>query len=660
MIRVALRVLLTTAAVACIASVATAVPIPPNVPVTGALPNRQNEEQAWICPTDTNIIVTNHRDFRLGYRQIGLGRSIDGGASWTDSLIKPGYQIFPWQSDPVMTVNNAGDFIICHLDFDPNGNNNLSLAAFLVSHDKGLTWNGPTTVEPDPGEYFEDKQFITCDRTGGLYEGNIYISWTRFYSASPNKMVFARSTNNALTFDDTIPVGPSFTTTCAGGPFDAGQFSQPLVGKDGAIYVFWMGYDVDSSAGCAIYDAIRVNKSVDGGTTWQGDKYIHHVDGWNTAAGSIGIYSMPVTDADIGSGPHAGSLYLQYRDTVPGPPHNSDIVFQRSLDTGHTWSPPYRVNDDPTGVAVDQFHNWMVCNKDGYLASIWYDQRTDPAHFKFDVFAAYSYDGGTTWTSNHRVSSVSIDPGRLAIASSEAIAQGYVPPVPVVGGVLTPLAGRIAEYIALSCVGDKLVAVWTDTRVADQDVYSAHWYLPLTDPRLIYPLAGETVDSTAPGLLWATAWKETEDLYRLQISSDPGFGSTVRDQFVSATTFNDPLTGVGPGLYYWRLKAYKVPGGVPAESTVFSAPGSFRLAAPPCVCTCHADPMCDGQTDILDVVGVVNAAFRGQPAQVDAGCPKSREDVDCNGVVDVLDVVKMVNVAFRGANAATEFCDPCA
>ncbi|MBI3872081.1 MAG: SBBP repeat-containing protein [candidate division Zixibacteria bacterium] len=78
-----------------------------------------------------------------------------------------------------------------------------------------------------------------------------------------------------------------------------------------------------------------------------------------------------------------------------------------------------------------------------------------------------------------------------------------------------------------------------------------------------------------------------------------------------------------------------------------------------CGCPCHADPKCDGQTDILDVVGVINVAFRGQVEQVDPNCPKSREDVDCGGFVDIVDVVHMVNVAFRGNDAATEFCHPC-
>ncbi|MBI3872688.1 MAG: hypothetical protein HY304_06400 [candidate division Zixibacteria bacterium] len=78
-----------------------------------------------------------------------------------------------------------------------------------------------------------------------------------------------------------------------------------------------------------------------------------------------------------------------------------------------------------------------------------------------------------------------------------------------------------------------------------------------------------------------------------------------------------------------------------------------------CGCTCHADPQCDGQTDILDVIQTVNVAFRGQPAITDPGSTKERTDTDCSGATDVVDVVKIVNVAFRAADPAGEFCNPC-
>jgi hypothetical protein len=34
-------------------------------------------------------------------------------------------------------------------------------------------------------------------------------------------------------------------------------------------------------------------------------------------------------------------------------------------------------------------------------------------------------------------------------------------------------------------------------------------------------------------------------------------------------------------------------------------------------------------------------------------------DVNCDSATDIVDVVKVVNVAFRNSPAAQEFCDPC-
>ncbi len=79
-----------------------------------------------------------------------------------------------------------------------------------------------------------------------------------------------------------------------------------------------------------------------------------------------------------------------------------------------------------------------------------------------------------------------------------------------------------------------------------------------------------------------------------------------------------------------------------------------------CNCGCLGDPACDGSTDILDVVGTVNVAFRNVAAYTMLTCQGlARTDTDCSGATDVIDVVHMVNVAFRNGNPATEFCSPC-
>lgn len=81
-----------------------------------------------------------------------------------------------------------------------------------------------------------------------------------------------------------------------------------------------------------------------------------------------------------------------------------------------------------------------------------------------------------------------------------------------------------------------------------------------------------------------------------------------------------------------------------------------------CNCDCHADPMCDGFHDVLDVVLAIDVAFRGHVPFRDASCPRhgsdiaGRSDVDCSGTTDIADVVRMIDVVFRGANRESTIC----
>lgn len=693
----------------------TAAPIPTNVRVSWPQEHSQNEEQVWICPQDTSVILTIHRNLALGYRQVSLGRSENGGALFVDTFVNFSFQHFTHQSDPMLTVTSSGDYVIAYLDFaDPIIPEDSSCITVARSTDCGESWTGPYTVEGGIGNYFEDKPFSTSDRTGGPFDGSVYVAWFRFTIDTSSRIMFAASPDGGANWNDTVPIASDQNTSCYG-MISSGGMPQPLVGADGSVYVFFWGQSVDSSSGCSIFQTISAVKSLDGGATWQTPRIITRVDAGRWIEGNLAVYSQPTTDADITSGPHRGNLYLQYRDTAEIAPFDSDILFQRSLDTGHTWSVPFRVNDDPVGIDVDQFHNWMVANDEGILVSIWYDQRLDPFHYDFDVYAAYSFDGGETWTANNRITSQTIDQDQFASAQTaqDWAAPGSAPGVPVMSSVM---AGKFAEYIGVSSIGDKVFAVWTDTRDGDQDVWGAGWYLFLTEPRLLAPVDGKSA-AGCDSLWWATGWKEDQDLYRLQISADPAFSNVLIDDYVADNRYNLNSLGLSNGSYYWRVKNFRAPGGVVAESTSFSIVAWFSIAdsdqdcvndgvdncpalansdqadqdldgvgdlcdnclqvsnpdqfdddndgvgdACECACDCHADPACDQViADVVDVVNTINVSFRGASPIIDPNpnCPFESADVNCDNVTNVVDVVKTVNVAFRGANITTEYCAPC-
>lgn len=624
---------------------------PPNIRITN-YPQLNNEEQVWFCPDDSNIVIADWRDFRLGYRQVGVGRSTDGGQTWTDSLINVSMEYFnsdSKQSDPTLSVDRFGNFYMCVLDYDGFGFTNGSIIAFYKSTDKGISWTGPyrapnsSNFSPD---LFEDKQFITVDRTGGTYDGNVYCSWTRFNN--PDRIMFVRSTNGGTLFGDTVIVGPSQTSTgCGANVVDAGQFSIPVVNSNGDVHVLWQGFALDSSGFCSGTMTIKHAVSTDGGQTFSYEDTLTTVSGYMYANGGIDAYSQPVVDADITGGPFDGYLYNAFTNTGPeDDPNNMDVDFMRSTDNGVTWSDRIQINDYTNSALEDSFHPWLVVNQEGVICVIFYDERYDaPTYYLFDLMAAYSFDGGETFTTNHRISSVSSSPGSLK--------QSHIPQpwIENEDGTMTPtyvspMGGLIGEYICISPYNDKMVAVWTDSRDGNSEVYTANWNLPMLEPRLLAPAdSSEFADTTNIRFLWATSWKNNEDRYRIQVSQDMSFSSIyyedVLDTNFTSQTFPD-------GNYYWRLKTFNTS---ETDSSEFSPVYTFTTFSPPCCTGIRGNVNGDvlDEIDISDLVYFVDYAF-GSPSGPPPPCFEEA-DVDASLSLDIADIVYLVTYMFGSGPA---------
>ncbi|HSG99033.1 MAG TPA: hypothetical protein VLB27_03225 [candidate division Zixibacteria bacterium] len=143
-------------------------------------------------------------------------------------------------------------------------------------------------------------------------------------------------------------------------------------------------------------------------------------------------------------------------------------------------------------------------------------------------------------------------------------------------------------------------------------------------------------------------------------------------QTQAAATYDIPWSSINGGGTPMSSASYAVNSSVGQAAIGAASSASYQVGAGywygteaasggGCACDCHADPQCDGVTNVLDVVHGVNIAFKGSPDINDpnANCPRTTTDVDCNGFTNVLDVVRFVNVAFKGGNPATEFCNPC-
>ncbi|RKX69208.1 hypothetical protein DRP53_08910 [candidate division WOR-3 bacterium] len=385
--------------------------------------NVQNECQIVVNPLNGNNLVAIWRDFRLGYRRVGVGYSLDGGRTWNDQLFEG--TPYTRDSDPGLTVGKDGTFYAVILAFEstsqPNG-------LFVYrSTDNGVSWDGPYTVIDQVPGVFEDKELIACDRTNSPYQGNLYVPWTRF--GATTQIMCARSTDGGFSFESPVRVSDQSGV----------QWPVPAVGPDGTLYIAWDAYN-----------AIKIDKSTDGGVSFGSDRVIQYVDfGYGYINGGILVFSFPAIDVDITGGPNNGTIYCVYSDYSPAQT-DLDIYFTKSTDGGLTWSAKKRINDDALNNGCDQFHPWLTVDRDGRIVVVFLDRRLDPNNYLYDCFITYSTDGGATWAKNERISTVSSDPN-------------------------AGKAGLLGEYIGVASFDGDIHPAWVDTREGNQDCYTAYW-----------------------------------------------------------------------------------------------------------------------------------------------------------------------------------------
>lgn len=384
----------------------------------------QNEESVCINPTNVANAVAIWRDFRLGYRQVGFGYTFDGGQTWYDDLLD--VPIRPWISDPVLTVDNDGNYFACTLGYEGTFDEPSGIYV-QKSTDGGMTWSEPVIAIDSVQGVFEDKQWITLDRTSSPANGNIYISWTRFFST---QILLVSSYDGGQSYSEPVVVSDQ----------EGVQWSVPVVGISGQLFVAWFQYYPTRG--------ILMDVSLDQGMTFGVDQVITTTSASSGEInGGITVFPFPALTSDINPlSPYAGNLYVAFMDRNVT---DMDIFFKRSEDNGNTWSGEVRINDDAVHNGADQFHPWISVDDSGIIHAIFYDRRLDQNNWLFDLFYTKSSDGGVTWSPNERITTVSSSPGDAR------------------------LAGLIGEYIGLSAWGGEVQMVWTDTRNGNQDVFSA-------------------------------------------------------------------------------------------------------------------------------------------------------------------------------------------
>ncbi len=413
------------------------VPTGPNVLANQDLTDKaQNEPSIAVNPLNPDHIIATSNDYRLrinpppaGDVRPGFYVSFDGGITWPgDGIIdiSPIPNTFA-AGDPAIAIHDANNIYYSYIAF----NRDVDAAggvAVSKSTDGGLTWQLPVVIAWNTNSVFHDKEYIAVDATGSQYDGNVYVSWTRFYDTT---IFFSRSTDGGASFSPPYGISDQSLTS--------NQGSIPVVGPDGVIYVAWLNFNQDS---------IRINKSTNGGASFGTPSLVANISSIPSPlpGGEFRTYSFPTMAVD----PNNGYVYVAWSDFRNG---DADIYFTRSTNGGLSWSTPVRVNDDPLFNDAHQFFPWMDVAPNGKLYLSWFDSRLDPTPqvvpMLYDEYTTVSTDGGLTFSPNQRISEVTSDSS--------------------LGGFTIPFIG---DYSGIAVTDDFIYPAWVDTRRGQQDIFT--------------------------------------------------------------------------------------------------------------------------------------------------------------------------------------------
>jgi len=395
-----------------------------------------------------------HYQFKIGYFA-----SFDGGCTWLDGGVLPGFGTIGRTSDVSFAFGPHHEVYVAVLGQVGNGASGIYVS---TSADGGKTFGLPVTVfSAKAAQIFSDKPWIAVDQTKGPYSGNIYVVWSYDHNGvcgygnnCREELAFSRSTDGGKTFSSvqlveghaafcTNPAKgrPILATTC-----DAAQGAIPVVEPDGRLVVAFPYIDLMSGS---IPTRLVVTTSPDGGTTWTSPVLIatiHDINGIFSPEHYRNL-SLPAFACD----PKTGQLYLTWSDKGN---RDADILLVTSKDHGQTWSAPVRVNDDPVQNGANQFQPQLAVAPNGVVGVSFFDTRIDPRHQLIDVYLAQSRDHAASFLKNVRITTQSWDPAVDAPIDESGLQF-------------------IGDYQGLAADNFFAHPFWNDTRTGKQEIFTA-------------------------------------------------------------------------------------------------------------------------------------------------------------------------------------------
>lgn len=342
--------------------------------------------------------------------KIGTYYTTNGGRTWHDTGVLPGYDQYSTTSDISIAYSSKGIAYACLLAVGGK------TSGIFISRSTtgGRTWDKPVSVFTDTsGKTFSDKPWIAVEPTTGSKVGAIYVVWnldnagTKDAEAGSNS-VFMRQQSEPMTeglvVSRSIDGGQTFARPHTIRGFDS-EFSIgaiPAVSPDGSVNIVYA--TISDKTG--LVDHFELVQSHDRGITYSNPLIIvPRVNGLpnHLSSGTFRNLSLPT----FAVSPSNGSMVIAWADQGST---DTDILTSRSTNGGMSWTPPARVNHDRLNNGKDQFMPALAVAPNGVFTCSWFDRRRDPLNRLIDVDIAQSTDDGATFGHNLQVTRHSWDP----------------------------------------------------------------------------------------------------------------------------------------------------------------------------------------------------------------------------------------------------------
>jgi hypothetical protein len=321
------------------------------------------------------ILSVRDRADLLQGRCVALA-SFDGARTWLAHEFA-----VPRCYDPWVAILEDGTAVFVALETDNSGA--VPHLWLFRSPDGGRTWSMP----PHSFGRAHDHPTLIVDRTGGRFHGALYVASVRVTRDASGRQrttqFVARSMDGgksfALTTEHEMTNLMSTTMTAAVLP-DGGML----------LPVSTFQRYIDGNRGSALRNPLFwVIRSDDGAASFGRPSLI--TDGCPAGEGT----GFPSLVVDLSSGVRRGRAYA----VCSGP------SVMRSDDGGDRWSEPVYVPKTPAAEGKGRRHvATAAVNRDGIVAVSWHDRGADASSKCWDVFVAFSGDGGETFTDAHKVS----------------------------------------------------------------------------------------------------------------------------------------------------------------------------------------------------------------------------------------------------------------